>query len=130
MGPAALLPNRRKVCCGFLSALKSITSAGIEHASLGSSGKHTNHYTTEETEQHTYKQQSYAQRTLYDHRLNPTDLQSRPCQMTVPIIITARCGLVCVLYGHNFAVHVSSFYNVTSLTTVWIRCFNKTPNLL
>jgi hypothetical protein len=52
MGPPALLPVRRKACCGFLSTLKSITSAGFEPAILGSSGKHNNHYTTEATHVH------------------------------------------------------------------------------
>jgi hypothetical protein len=32
MGPAALLPIRRKVCCGFLSPLKYIVLAGFELA--------------------------------------------------------------------------------------------------
>jgi hypothetical protein len=49
MGPPALLPIRRKLCCGFLSPLKSIASAGFEPAILGSSGKNTNHNTTEAT---------------------------------------------------------------------------------
>jgi hypothetical protein len=52
MGPPALLvrPIRRKVCCGFLSPLKSIPSAGFEPATLGSSGKQTYHYPTEATD--------------------------------------------------------------------------------
>jgi hypothetical protein len=37
------------VCCGFLSPLKSIALAGFEPANFGSSGKHTNHYTTKAT---------------------------------------------------------------------------------
>jgi hypothetical protein len=45
MGPPALLPIQRKVCCRFLSPLK-IHHLG-EPAAFGSSGKHTNHYTTE-----------------------------------------------------------------------------------
>jgi hypothetical protein len=49
MGPPALLPIRRKVCCGFLLPLKSIASAGFVPATVGSNGKHTNHYTTETT---------------------------------------------------------------------------------
>jgi hypothetical protein len=49
MGPSALPPTRRNVCCGFLSPLKSIASAEFEPASLGSSDKHTNHYATEAT---------------------------------------------------------------------------------
>jgi hypothetical protein len=44
-GLPALLPTRRKVCCGFLSLLKSIVLAGFEPAS----GKYTNHYTTKAT---------------------------------------------------------------------------------
>jgi hypothetical protein len=58
MGPPALLPIRRKVCCGFLSPLK-IHRLGRVYlfyrvftgftATLRSSGKHTNHYTTEAT---------------------------------------------------------------------------------
>jgi hypothetical protein len=38
------------VCCGFLSPFKkSIALAGFEPATFGSSGKHTNHYTTKAT---------------------------------------------------------------------------------
>jgi hypothetical protein len=43
----ALLYIRRKVCQEFLAPLKSISSAGFETANIVSSGKHTNHYTTE-----------------------------------------------------------------------------------
>jgi hypothetical protein len=42
MGPTALLPLLRKLCCGFLSL-----SAGFEPANLGFNGKHDNYYTTE-----------------------------------------------------------------------------------
>jgi hypothetical protein len=49
MGPPALLPIRRKVCCGFLSPLKCIALAGFEPATFGSSGKNTNHYTAKAT---------------------------------------------------------------------------------
>jgi hypothetical protein len=49
MGPPALLPIRRKVCCGLLSPLKIIALAEFKSVTLGSSGKHTNHYTTEAT---------------------------------------------------------------------------------
>jgi hypothetical protein len=41
-------PSERKVCCGYLSPLKSIASVGFEPAILGSNGKHTNHYTNKE----------------------------------------------------------------------------------
>jgi hypothetical protein len=40
MGPPALLPIRRKVCCGLLS----IAFAGFQPANFGSSGKHINYY--------------------------------------------------------------------------------------
>jgi hypothetical protein len=49
MGPPASLPIRRMVCCGFLLPLKSMALAGFEPVTLGSSGKHTNHYTTKVT---------------------------------------------------------------------------------
>jgi hypothetical protein len=49
MGPPALFTIRRNVCCGFLSPLKSNALAGLETATFGSSGKHTNHYTTKAT---------------------------------------------------------------------------------
>jgi hypothetical protein len=55
MGPPALLFLRRKVCCGFLSPLKTIASAGCETANLGYSGKHTNHYNTEVTNNNSVK---------------------------------------------------------------------------
>jgi hypothetical protein len=48
-GPPALLPIRRKLCCGFYRPYKSISSAGFEPATLGSSSKNINHYTTEAT---------------------------------------------------------------------------------
>jgi hypothetical protein len=41
----ALLPIRRNVCFGFLSPEKSL--AGFEPMTHGSSGKPTNHYTTD-----------------------------------------------------------------------------------
>jgi len=47
MGPTALLPLRRKACCGFVSPLKSIASADFEPANLGSNGKQANKYITE-----------------------------------------------------------------------------------
>jgi hypothetical protein len=46
MGPPALLPLRRKVCCGILLPLKINLIAGFEPANLGSNGKLTNPYTT------------------------------------------------------------------------------------
>jgi hypothetical protein len=50
MGPSDLFPIRRKVCCGFLSPLKiHRLGRGFEPATLRSSGKHTNHYTTKAT---------------------------------------------------------------------------------
>jgi hypothetical protein len=51
MGPQALIPIRRKVCCGFLSPLKIHRVGRVLPATLGSSRKHTNHYTTEVTKQ-------------------------------------------------------------------------------
>jgi hypothetical protein len=39
--PPALLPNRRKLCCGSLSPWKSIALAGLGSANFGSSCKHT-----------------------------------------------------------------------------------------
>jgi hypothetical protein len=44
MGPPALLPIRKKACSEFVSPLKSIGLAGLEPATFGSSGNHTNHY--------------------------------------------------------------------------------------
>jgi hypothetical protein len=49
MGTPALLPIQRKVCCEFLSPLKSIAFAGFEPATFAASDKHTNHYITEAT---------------------------------------------------------------------------------
>jgi hypothetical protein len=43
MGLTASLPLRKKACCRFLSP-----SAGFGLVNLGSSDKHTNHYTTED----------------------------------------------------------------------------------
>jgi hypothetical protein len=49
MGPAALLPIRRKVFCGFLSPLKVHRLARVPTRDLWSSGKHTNQYNTKAT---------------------------------------------------------------------------------
>jgi hypothetical protein len=49
MGPTALLPLRRKACCGFCPPWKFIASAGFESANYGYTGKHANHYTSEAT---------------------------------------------------------------------------------
>jgi hypothetical protein len=44
----AVLSLWRKSCYGFLSLIKNPSlSVGLEPANLGSDGKHTNHYTTE-----------------------------------------------------------------------------------
>jgi hypothetical protein len=49
MGPAALLPLRKKACWGILSSLKNPSpSAEFEYANLGSNGKHADHCTTED----------------------------------------------------------------------------------
>jgi hypothetical protein len=42
-------PSERKVCCGFLSPLKIHRLSQVQTATFGSSGKHTNHYTTKVT---------------------------------------------------------------------------------
>jgi hypothetical protein len=44
MGQTALLPLRRKACCGFFHPKNP---AGFEPAILGTRGQHANHYTTE-----------------------------------------------------------------------------------
>jgi hypothetical protein len=49
MESLALLPLPREMCCGVLLPLKSIASAGFEHANLGPNGKHAIHYATEVT---------------------------------------------------------------------------------
>jgi hypothetical protein len=49
MEPTALLPLRRKSCCGSWSPLKNLSpSAGLEPANIGSNTRHANHYTTED----------------------------------------------------------------------------------
>jgi hypothetical protein len=49
MGPLALLPIRKERELRIFIALKIIALAGLEPATFGSSGKHTNHYTTKAT---------------------------------------------------------------------------------
>jgi hypothetical protein len=44
--PPALLPLRRKACCGFVSPLKIDRLCWVWTRALGSNGKHTNHFTT------------------------------------------------------------------------------------
>jgi hypothetical protein len=52
MGPPALLPIWRKECWAIFIALKNPSSqVGFELVTLGSSGKHTDHYTTDTTAQ-------------------------------------------------------------------------------
>jgi hypothetical protein len=49
MGPMALLPLQRKACCRLFITLKNLLpSARFEPADLGSSGRHANHYITED----------------------------------------------------------------------------------
>jgi hypothetical protein len=64
MGRPPLLPTRRKVCRGFLSLLKSTALAGFEPATLGPSGKHTNHYTTVATEMHIKLKQNFSSQLI------------------------------------------------------------------
>jgi hypothetical protein len=75
MGPPTLLLIRRKVCCGFVSPLKPIASAGFELATLESTGKHTNHYTTEAPDQpDTLPRPSWKQKVHFRvHNSTPTD---------------------------------------------------------
>ena len=40
MGPTALLPLRRKACCGFFRPKNPTASAGFEPANLGTKGQH------------------------------------------------------------------------------------------
>jgi hypothetical protein len=47
VGPTALLPVRRKACCGFFRPKNPTVSAGFEPAILGTRGQRANHYTTE-----------------------------------------------------------------------------------
>jgi hypothetical protein len=50
MGPSGFTSHlKESVMRIFIALIKSIASAGFEPATLGSSGKHTNHYTTEAT---------------------------------------------------------------------------------
>jgi hypothetical protein len=43
MGQAALLPLRRKACCGFFHPKNPMASAGFEPVILGTRGQHANH---------------------------------------------------------------------------------------
>jgi hypothetical protein len=45
----ALLPLRRKACCGFFRPKNSTALAGFEPTILGTRGQHANHNTTEVT---------------------------------------------------------------------------------
>jgi len=40
MGPTALLPLRRKACCGFYRPKNPTASAGFEPVNLGTKGQH------------------------------------------------------------------------------------------
>jgi hypothetical protein len=42
MGPAALLPLRRKACSGYFRPKNPTVSAGFEPANLGTRGQHAN----------------------------------------------------------------------------------------
>jgi hypothetical protein len=46
-GRTALLPLRRKACCGFFRLKNLTASAGFKPAFLGARGQHANHHTTE-----------------------------------------------------------------------------------
>jgi hypothetical protein len=47
MGQTALLPLRRKACCGFSHPKNPTASAGFKPAILGTRGQHANYKTTE-----------------------------------------------------------------------------------
>jgi hypothetical protein len=47
MGQTALLPLRRKACCGFFLRKNPTVSAGFVPVILGTRGQHANHCTTE-----------------------------------------------------------------------------------
>jgi hypothetical protein len=49
MGPSRFTSHPKEGVLRILSPLKSIASAVFETATAGSSGEHTNHYTTEAT---------------------------------------------------------------------------------
>jgi hypothetical protein len=50
MGPSRFTSHPRKVCCGFLSPLKIHRFGWVLNPQpFGSSGQHTNHYTTKAT---------------------------------------------------------------------------------
>jgi hypothetical protein len=59
MGPTALLSLRKKTCCGFLSPLKFIASAGFEPANVVFSGKHANQRITEASKSYAYSIKRY-----------------------------------------------------------------------
>jgi hypothetical protein len=54
MGLTALLPLRRKACCGFLSPLKFIALVGFEPVNFGCSGKQVKEYNAKATENDVY----------------------------------------------------------------------------
>jgi hypothetical protein len=47
MGQTALLPLRRKACCGFFRPKNPTASVEFEPVILGTRGQHANHYITE-----------------------------------------------------------------------------------
>jgi hypothetical protein len=47
LGQTALLPLRRKACCGIFRPKNPMAMAGFEPAILGTRGQHANHQTTE-----------------------------------------------------------------------------------
>jgi hypothetical protein len=57
MRPSRFTSHPRGRCAAdFIALKKSMALAGFKPATFGSSGKHTNHYTTEATDTRLYKQ--------------------------------------------------------------------------
>jgi hypothetical protein len=49
MEPSRFTSHQKEGVLRIFIAIKTITSAGFQPSTLGSSGQHTNHYTTEAT---------------------------------------------------------------------------------
>jgi hypothetical protein len=82
------------VCCGFLSPLKSIALAGFEPATFGSSGKHTNHYTTKATTNMVLNDKIIEKVCSVSYVDDDILLTRQGCKQEIKLIFSHMCGTV------------------------------------
>jgi hypothetical protein len=70
MGQTALLPLRRKACCGFFRPENPTASTGLEPAILGTRGQHAYCYSRSRYERHLVLSSSRGNLLMWGHNVN------------------------------------------------------------